>query len=124
MEEAKPSILKRHEDLLNERYDLSNKPSKTINMTRVKPVQERVRVKLTSSVTWNMLATMTPEDIKKLLPAGFFPVSPLPATIFLTTRPDLADVSHRQLVTINNYFQLFNSILNPKQLEGLRWLSP
>lgn len=44
------------------------------------------------------------------------------APIFLTTRPDLGDVSKGQLVTINNYFELFNGVLNPKQLEGLRLL--
>jgi len=42
--------------------------------------------------------------------------------MFLTTRPDLGDVSHGNLVTIENYYELFNGILNPKQLEGLRLL--
>ncbi|MCA1803846.1 MAG: hypothetical protein LC646_00420, partial [Xanthomonadaceae bacterium] len=45
-----------------------------------------------------------------------------PAPIFLTTRPDLGDVSKGQLVTIMNYYELFNGILNPKQIEGLRLL--
>ena len=45
-----------------------------------------------------------------------------PPAIFLTTRPDLGDVSKGQLVTVNNFYQLFNGILNPKQLEGLRLL--
>ena len=45
-----------------------------------------------------------------------------PAAIFLTTRPDLGDVSKGQVVTVNNFYQLFNGILNPKQLEGLRLL--
>jgi cytochrome c peroxidase len=35
---------------------------------------------------------------------------------------DLGDVSHGKLVTIDNYYELFNGILNPKQLEGLRLL--
>jgi cytochrome c peroxidase len=42
--------------------------------------------------------------------------------MFLTTRPDLGDVSHGRLVTTDNYYELFNGILNPKQLEGLRLL--
>ena len=42
--------------------------------------------------------------------------------MFLTTRPDLGDVSQGKLVTIINFYQLFNGILNPKQLEGLRLL--
>jgi len=45
-----------------------------------------------------------------------------PAPIYLTTRPDLGDVSKGELVTIDNYYRLFNGILNPKQLEGLRLL--
>ncbi len=45
-----------------------------------------------------------------------------PPAIFLTTRPDLGDVSQGKLVTTQNFFELFNGILNPKQLEGLRLL--
>jgi cytochrome c peroxidase len=45
-----------------------------------------------------------------------------PPAIFLTTRPDLGDVSQGKLVTIDNFFELFDGILNPKQLEGLRLL--
>jgi len=45
-----------------------------------------------------------------------------PAPIYLTTRPDLGDVSRGKLVTIFNYYELFNGLLNPKQLEGLRLL--
>lgn len=45
-----------------------------------------------------------------------------PSAIYLTTRPDLGDVSQGKVVTIENYFEMFNGILNPKQLEGLRLL--
>lgn len=45
-----------------------------------------------------------------------------PPAIFLTTRPDLGDVSQGKVVTTQNFFELFNGILNPKQLEGLRLL--
>ena len=54
------------------------------------------------------------------LPDWFLPE--FPAAMFLTTRKDLGDVSQGQIVTVNNYYQLFNGILNPKQLEGLRLL--
>ncbi|HET6891616.1 MAG TPA: hypothetical protein VFH31_10970, partial [Pyrinomonadaceae bacterium] len=54
------------------------------------------------------------------IPDHFLPE--FPPAIFLTTRPDLGDVSKGQLVTVNNFYQLFNGILNPKQLEGLRLL--
>lgn len=59
-------------------------------------------------------------DLEFDLPDHFLPDFPPP--IFLTTRPDLGDVSQGQLVTVNNFFELFNGILNPKQLEGLRLL--
>jgi cytochrome c peroxidase len=45
-----------------------------------------------------------------------------PAPIYLTTRPDLGDVSQGQLVTLTTYYDLFKDILNPKQLEGVRLL--
>jgi len=45
-----------------------------------------------------------------------------PPAIYLTTRPDLGDVSRAQLVTTDNYYDLFKDILNPKQLDGLRLL--
>ena len=45
-----------------------------------------------------------------------------PAPIFLITRTDLGDVSQGKVVTIDNFFELFDGILNPKQLEGLRLL--
>ena len=45
-----------------------------------------------------------------------------PPAIYLTTRLDLGDVSQGKLVTIDNFFTLFQGTLNPKQLEGLRLL--
>jgi cytochrome c peroxidase len=49
-------------------------------------------------------------------------IAEFPPAIFLTTRPDLGDVSQGQLVTTDNFFELFKNILNPKQLDGLRLL--
>ena len=59
-------------------------------------------------------------DLDFDLPDHFLPEFPPP--IFLTTRPDLGDVSKGKLVTLDNFYELFNGILNPKQLEGLRLL--
>ena len=166
MKAEKPEIMKRQMDLLNSRYDLSDRPVKGVTMSRGKPIQEGVRIKLPEGMTWEKLATMSPDEIreKNLFPAGLFPLPhpnhpeggmlfpkthieeikkqeardltrfdldfdipahflpESPAAIFLTTRPDLGDVSQGKLVTIENYFELFNGILNPKQLEGLRLL--
>ena len=166
MKAAKPEIMKRQMDLLNERYDLRNRPAEGVTMSRGKPIQEGVRVKLPKGMTWDKIAAMSPEEIREqdLFPAGFFPLPhpnhpeggmvfpkyqideikkqegrdltrfdlefdlpdhflpEFPPPIYLTTRPDLGDVSRGKLVTIDNYYELFNGILNPKQIEGLRLL--
>jgi cytochrome c peroxidase len=166
MRDAKPEVMNRHMGLLRERYDLSDNPAEGVTMSRGKPVQQGVRVKLPEGMTWQTLAEMTPEQIRErdLFPKGFLPLPhpnhreggmvfpqmvideikrqedrdltrfdldfdlpecflpEYPAAIYLTTRPDLGDVSQGKVVTINNYYELFNGILNPKQLEGLRLL--
>lgn len=166
MSAEKPGIVRKQMDLLNERYDLSNRPSRGVTMTKGKSIQEGVRVKLSKGVTWEQLAGMRPEEIRErgLFPAGFLPLPhpnhpeggmlfpkfmidevnrlekrdltrfdldfdlpdhflpEFPPPIFLTTRTDLGDVSQGKLVNIKNFFELFNGILNPKQLEGLRLL--
>ena len=63
---------------------------------------------------------LTRFDLDFDLPDHFLPE--FPPAIFLTTRPDLGDVSQGEVVGLSNYFRLFNGILNPKQLEGLRLL--
>ncbi|WNG38862.1 cytochrome B6 [Archangium violaceum] len=59
-------------------------------------------------------------DIEYDLADHFLPE--FPPAIFLTTRPDLGDVSKGELVTTQNFYRLFNGIITPKQLNGLRLL--
>jgi len=167
MTAAKAKIEERHAALLQERYDLSNRPAHGITMSGGKPIQRAVRVKLPAGVeSWEALAAMPPDEIRDqgLWPKGFLPLPhpnhpeggmlfpkhhiqeilrqegrdltrfdldfdlpehflpEYPPPIYLTTRTDLGDVSKGQVVTLQNYFELFNGILNPKQLEGLRLL--
>src|SRR5204863_1322212 len=63
---------------------------------------------------------LTRFDLDYDLPDHFLPEFPAP--VFLTTRPDLGDVAQGKLITIDDYFEIFNGILNPKQLEGVRML--
>jgi cytochrome c peroxidase len=42
--------------------------------------------------------------------------------MYLTTRPELGDVTKGKLVTLQNYAEMFDGILNPKQMDGLRLL--
>jgi cytochrome c peroxidase len=137
MSDAKAEIMKRQMDLLGQRYDLSDRPAQGVTMSRGRPVQEGVRVRLPKGITWQQLATMSPQEIreKDLWPAGFYPLphpnhpeggmvfpqshldelkrqtdrdltrfdldfdlpdhllADFPPAIFLTTRPDLGDVS-------------------------------
>src|ERR1700716_3161719 len=162
----KPAIERRHQAVLDQRYDLSNRPAKGATMFRGKPLRGGVRAKLHEGVTWQALDAMTPEQIRERnafpeafkplphpnhpeggmvfpkfeideikkqegrdltrfdldfdLPDQFLPEFPPP--IYLTTRPDLGDVSQGKLLTIENFFEIFNGILNPKQIEGLRLL--
>lgn len=163
----KAKFERRQRELLERRYDLSDRPAKGVTMTRGKPVQEGVRVKLPKGVnSWDELSAMTPDEIRKknLWPEGFMPLPhpkheeggmvfpqfvidsvkkeeqrdltrfdmdfdlpdhlmpEFPPAIFLTTRPDLGDVSKGQRVGFKNAFELFEGILNPKQIEGLRLL--
>jgi cytochrome c peroxidase len=166
MAAEKPAIMQRQKDLLATRYDLADRPSADAKMGRQKPLQDGVRAKLPSGVTWDDLAGMTPEQIKEkdAFPAGFMPLPhphhaeggmlfpefhikeikkqegrdlnrfdlefdlpdhflpEFPPAIYLTTRPDLGDVSQGKLVTIDNFYELFNGILNPKQIDGVRLL--
>lgn len=54
------------------------------------------------------------------LPEWVLPEFPSP--MYLITHKEMGDVTQGQLVTIDNYYELFDGILNPKQLEGLRLL--
>ncbi len=59
-------------------------------------------------------------DLDFDLPERFLPEFPPP--VFLTTRPDLGDVSQGKLITNKNFFEMFNGILTPRELDGLRLL--
>jgi cytochrome c peroxidase len=163
----KPKFEKRQKELLEARYDLSNRPAKEVMMSGGrKAVQEGVRVKLPKDMTWEKLAQMSPAEIKEkgLFPQGFLPLPHVkhtvggqvfpktqideiqklenrsldrfdvefdlpehflpefPPPIFLTTRPDLGDVSQGKLLSIDNYYEIMQGILTPVQMEGLRLL--
>ena len=156
---SKPQVMKRHLDLLNERYDLSRRVTTEATMTNGKPLPVGPAARLRGGLTWEQLAAMKPQAIRE---QGVFPYLPLPhpnhetggmvfpqhqikqlsrlerfdldfdipehflpefpPPIFLTTHKEMGDVSQGKLVTLDNYYELFNGILNPKQLEGLRLL--
>jgi cytochrome c peroxidase len=63
---------------------------------------------------------LTRFDIDFDLPERF--LAAFPPAMYLVQRPDLGDVSQGKLITLTNYFEMFNGILTPRQLEGLRLL--
>jgi cytochrome c peroxidase len=63
---------------------------------------------------------LTRFDLDFDIPEQFIPE--FPPAIYLTIRPDLGDVSQGKLITLSNYYETFNGILNPKQIEGFRLL--
>jgi len=59
-------------------------------------------------------------DVDFDIPESYLPEFPPP--LFLTTRPDLGDVSRGEEITEANYYRLFNGIITPEQLKGLEKL--
>lgn len=57
-------------------------------------------------------------DVEFDLPQHFIPEFPPP--IYLTTHPELGDVSQGKLLSIDNYYNIMKGILTPVQMEGLR----
>src|SRR5947209_19888295 len=58
-EAEKPQVLQRQQQLLSDRYDLSDRPIAGMMMSgNHKPVQGGVRIKLPAGVTWDNLAQM------------------------------------------------------------------
>lgn len=59
-------------------------------------------------------------DVDFDLPNEYLPE--FPPALFLTTRPDMGDVSQGKEIVLENYYDMFKDILTPVQLEGLRLL--
>jgi cytochrome c peroxidase len=71
---AKPQVMQRQRGLLEQRYDLANRPVPGVMMSGGrKPVQGGVRVKLPAGTSWDRLASMAPHEVRagNAFPAGF-----------------------------------------------------
>jgi cytochrome c peroxidase len=155
----KAEVMRRARQYLEARYDLSGRTDPNVKMSGGRkniPTGPTARL---NGVTWEQLAQMSPEEIRR---RNLFPYTPLhhplqeiggmvfpdsqikvveglervevgfdlpetfipefPPALFLTTRPDLGDVSRGQLITLQNFEAMFQDVLTPFQLEGLRLL--
>jgi cytochrome c peroxidase len=72
----KPGVMRRQQSLLESRYDLGNRPSKLMMSGGRRALQQGVRVKLPAGMTWERLASMSPDEIREkgLFPQGFLPL--------------------------------------------------
>ncbi|RDY62022.1 cytochrome C [Flagellimonas nanhaiensis] len=59
-------------------------------------------------------------DMDHDYPVEYLPEFPPP--MFLTTHKELGDVTNGREVTIANYYEIFNGLITPEQMEGLKEL--
>ncbi len=59
-------------------------------------------------------------DVDHDIPEAFLPE--FPPAIFLTSRPELGDVSRGEVLSVANFHRLFKDVITPAQLDGLRML--
>jgi cytochrome c peroxidase len=72
---AKPKVMDTQRKLLQTRYDLTPRLDPAVKMTRGKPLAVGPTARLASGTSWEALADMTAEEIKR---RGVFPYPPLP----------------------------------------------
>ncbi|MBT8302571.1 MAG: cytochrome C, partial [Maribacter sp.] len=59
-------------------------------------------------------------DLDHDYPDEYLPEFPPP--MFLTTHKELGDVTKGKEITLSNYYEIFNGLLTPEQMEGLKEL--
>ncbi len=71
----KSALMKKHQKLLNKRYNLSENVDKNATMSGGKPIPVGPTAKLKGGTSWDKLSRMSPAEIKK---KNLFPYLPLP----------------------------------------------
>ncbi len=155
----RPKVDAAQKSLLESHFDLKCKADPEHTMSRGKPLPLGPTARLREVKSFEELAQLSPEEIKK---RDLFPYKPLfhplqstahmvfpqmwtrvhpeherfdvsfdlpdcflpefPPPLYLTNHPELGDVSRGQEITLGNYHQMFDGVLTPEQLEGLRIL--
>ena len=59
-------------------------------------------------------------DVDMDFPENYLPEFPPP--LFLSTHKELGDVTGGREITLNNYYEMFDGLLTPEQMEGLKEL--
>ena len=156
----RPKLMADVRAYMNSRYDFHGNALPGARMSGGKPIMMGPVARLPEGIaSWEELATLSPEEIKK---RDLFPFKPLahplqttahmlfpdnwvrahpehermdvgfdipdaylpefPPPMFLTTHKELGDVSGGREVTLANYYEIFNGLLTPEQMEGLKEL--
>lgn len=107
----KSALMKKHNKLLHERYDLSEKTDSKVTMSGGKPLPVGPTVKLKKGFDWDALAKMSPEQIKD---KNVFPYLPLPHVSpagggLVVSQKQLE--SHPELLRFDMEFDLPNAYL-------------
>ena len=155
----KPKLMADVREYMNDRYDFSGQAIEGQFMSGGKPIMAGPVARLTAVKSFEELAAMKPEEIRK---RDLFPYKPLahplqstahmvfprtwieahpeheridvdmdipeaylpefPPPLFLTTHKELGDVSGGREITLDNYYEIFDGLLSPEQMEGLKEL--
>ena len=59
-------------------------------------------------------------DVDMDIPEDYLPEFPSP--MFLTTHKELGDITNGQEVSLDNFFEIFDGLITPEQMEGLKEL--
>jgi cytochrome c peroxidase len=114
-----PKGVKSFEDLSN----MSPKTIKSRDLFPYKPLAHPLQstAHMVFPDEWNRVH---PEhariDVDHDYPDEYLPEFPPP--MFLSTHKELGDVTKGKEVTISNYYEIFNGLLTPEQMEGLKEL--
>ena len=107
----KSALMKKHNKLLKERYNLSEKVDEKVTMSGGKPVPVEPTAKLKRDTKWETLSKMSPEEIKN---KNLFPYLPLPHVSpvggGLVVSPKQLE-SHPELVRFDMEFDLPDAYL-------------
>ena len=155
----KPGLMEDVRDYMNDRFDFSEEAIPNKFMTAGKPIMQGPVARLTSVDSFEALAKLSAEEIRK---RDLFPYKPLahplqstahmvfprtwievhpeheridvdmdipeaylpefPPPLFLTTHKELGDVTNGREITLDNYYEIFDGLLSPEQMEGLKEL--
>jgi hypothetical protein len=100
--------------------EIKNKKALPPGFDRLPHVKHEVGGQVFPQVQIKMFPRLERFDVDFDIPDCFLPE--FPPAIFLTTHPELGDVSQGEVLNTDNFDRLFRGLVTPVQLDGLRML--